>query len=205
MSLLTCNFGETILHIDDYNEKLHKNNITCKACDSKLIARKGDIKIHHYAHAKDSNCLIKHDGDNKTAWHILWQNIAKPEYLEKFMKTETEKHIADVVNEDKLVIEIQHSNISWEDIEARENFYGNMIWILDGTGGLKRDCTYFITANNYGIIQIRTIKFWDNINKKAFIDTGLNMFEIIKKIDKNLYIFKQVEYTDFLQLYILSI
>jgi competence CoiA-like predicted nuclease len=41
------------------------------------------------------------------------------------------KHRADIRRCDGFVIELQHSSISVEDIEAREAFYGNMCWLLD--------------------------------------------------------------------------
>ena len=43
-----------------------------------------------------------------------------------------EKHIADVKTSHNLVIEFQHSVISIEELSAREKFYGDMIWIVDG-------------------------------------------------------------------------
>jgi hypothetical protein len=44
-----------------------------------------------------------------------------------------ERHIADVKTERGLVIEFQHSQMPVEELQAREAFYGSMIWIVDGT------------------------------------------------------------------------
>lgn len=43
-----------------------------------------------------------------------------------------EKHVADVKTIGGLVIELQHSAMSLEELRSREAFYGHMIWIVDG-------------------------------------------------------------------------
>ena len=53
-----------------------------------------------------------------------------------------EKHIADVKTPFGLVIEFQHSPIEQMEVESRETFYGNMIWIVDGDRG-SLDLDYF--------------------------------------------------------------
>ena len=42
-----------------------------------------------------------------------------------------EKHIADIKASSGFVVEIQHSPISEQELLSRENFYGDMIWIVD--------------------------------------------------------------------------
>ena len=53
-----------------------------------------------------------------------------------------EKHIADVRTEHGLVIEFQHSHLDPLERAARERFYGNMVWVVDGTR-LQRDYPRF--------------------------------------------------------------
>ena len=43
------------------------------------------------------------------------------------------KHIADIKTDSGLVIELQHSSMSLEEMQSRENFYKKMIWIIDGS------------------------------------------------------------------------
>ncbi len=50
--------------------------------------------------------------------------------------------MADVRTDKGLVIEFQHSYINPEERRQRENFYKNMIWIVDGTR-LQRDFPRF--------------------------------------------------------------
>ena len=42
-------------------------------------------------------------------------------------------HIADIKTPYGLVIEFQHSAIKPDEVEKRTNFYGRVIWIVDGT------------------------------------------------------------------------
>lgn len=53
-----------------------------------------------------------------------------------------ERHIADVKTPFDLVIEFQHSPIEQMEVESREAFYGNMIWVVDGDRG-SADPGYF--------------------------------------------------------------
>lgn len=50
------------------------------------------------------------------------------------MEVDDERHRADVRCPSGLVVEFQNSHISPDDIEARENFYGRMLWIVNGAG-----------------------------------------------------------------------
>lgn len=67
-----------------------------------------------------------------TPWHLSWQNLCTKDSVEVVITKNDKKHIADIYDKkDGLVIEIQHSYISAEDIEERETFYEDMIWIID--------------------------------------------------------------------------
>jgi hypothetical protein len=59
-----------------------------------------------------------------------------------------EKHIADVRTEHGLTIEFQHSHLKPEEMSAREQFYGNMVWVVDGLR-LVRDLPRFIENFRY--------------------------------------------------------
>ena len=59
-----------LVSIDEVESGLSCNCI-CPACEKQLIARKGEIKIHHFAHYKSSDCL----GGLETALHKLCKEI----------------------------------------------------------------------------------------------------------------------------------
>jgi len=118
----------------------------CPCCDSEVIARCGTKRINHWAHKKDSDC--DHWWEPETEWHRAWKEHFPSEWQEVVYKAaDGEKHIADVQLSNGLVIEFQHSPIDPEERTSRENFYKNIIWVVDGTR-LKRDYPRFLKVRN---------------------------------------------------------
>lgn len=115
----------------------------CPGCGAPVIAKCGIQKVNHWAHRNTKMC----DSwwETETEWHRAWKNNFPIEWQEVFLPDEQtgEKHIADVRTEHGLVIEFQHSHITPEERIAREKFYKNMVWIVDGTR-LQRDYPRFI-------------------------------------------------------------
>ena len=113
----------------------------CQCCGSEVIAKCGQKKIWHWAHKSKANC--DHWWEPETQWHRDWKDKFPKEWQEVVhFAPNGEKHIADVRTPSGLVIEFQHSSISPEEQKAREDFYGDMLWIVDGTR-LKRDKSRF--------------------------------------------------------------
>lgn len=120
----------------------------CEVCHGQLRARKGDVRVPHWAHVSREVCDAWHEA--KGEWHIKWQDAFPENWRECLMEKEQERHIADIKTEHGLVIEFQHSPMNREEQEKREKFYGNMIWVVDGTR-LKSDKTRFIKNANVEI------------------------------------------------------
>src|SRR5690606_37103849 len=78
-------------------------------------------------------------------WHRDWKNRFGVNVQEVVLFDEHtgEKHIADVKTEAGLVLEFQHSALKPAERAAREAFYGNMVWVVDGTR-LVRDVPRFL-------------------------------------------------------------
>lgn len=114
----------------------------CPACGEEVIAKCGKIKINHWAHKTKHSCDVW--VENETFWHRKWKNNFPEQWQEKIFydNLNSEKHIADICTDDNLVIEFQHSSIKPEERESRENFYKNIIWVVDGTR-LKNDYERF--------------------------------------------------------------
>ena len=77
--------------------------------------------------------MCDHWWESETQWHRDWKNRFPQDWQEvvHFAK-DGEKHIADVKTEDGLRVEFQHSFIKHEEVKSRENFYKQMIWLVDG-------------------------------------------------------------------------
>jgi len=71
------------VHIKEYDKKTMNKQIKCIGCDAKLIAKCGNVYIHHFAHKRDNNCDFLQAHDSKTQWHMNWQNIVKNDCIEK--------------------------------------------------------------------------------------------------------------------------
>lgn len=118
----------------------------CPGCGAPVIAKCGTQKVHHWAHRNTKMC----DSwwETETQWHRNWKNKFPIVWQEIFLHDEQtgELHIADVRTEHGLVIEFQHSHIKPEERISRENFYKNMVWVVDGTR-LTRDYPRFVKAS----------------------------------------------------------
>lgn len=118
----------------------------CPCCDEDVIARCGPKNINHWAHKKDSDC--DHWWEPESEWHRAWKEHFPVDWQEVVhYADDDEKHIADVKTSHDLVIEFQRSPIDPEERASRENFYKNMIWVVDGTR-LKRVYSRFLKVRN---------------------------------------------------------
>ncbi len=112
----------------------------CEHCNGEVLAKCGSKIIWHWAHISVESCDSWYEPE--TLWHRNWKNKFGSEYSEKSLVKDGERHIADVLTKDNIVIEFQNSPISAETIRAREAFYDRMIWIINGAH-FKKNFTYF--------------------------------------------------------------
>lgn len=181
-----CKETNTNVSIENYNPEIHKT-LYCKNAHP-LMAKRGTTLKHHFAHHQNTACDSK-NSKNKTEWHISWQN--------RFCETEIPfppKHVADIVHGD-LVIEIQHSNISTNDISSREETYGNMIWIFD----VKNSVTgsEFVCRDDAGkcIVKLNR-KCLFQTTKPTYYDCGKYLLRKIS-LHNRYALCEIVEYCDF--------
>ena len=114
----------------------------CPLCGDEMLAKCGAVKIWHWSHKSRLSCDPW--WENETDWHRGWKAHFPPEWQETvlFDSTTGEKHIADVQTSYGLTIEFQHSVMHPDELKAREAFYKNIIWIVDGNRG-ELDKSYF--------------------------------------------------------------
>ena len=97
----------------------------CPSCSAEVLSKCGDLKVWHWAHCRSEDC--DSFSEPETAWHIGWKSEFDSDNVEVTMG----QHRADVITSSGSVIELQHSPISTTDIEERERFYGDMVWLID--------------------------------------------------------------------------
>lgn len=139
----------------------------CPTCPSEMIAKCGEDVMHHWAHKSKMKCDPWWEPE--TQWHRDWKNHYPENWQEVIKHDETtgEKHIADVQTKDGLTIEFQHSAIKPEERVAREGFYKNMVWIVDGAR-LKSDYSRFEQGvPNFRRTSTQSV-FYVHINSKTF-------------------------------------
>jgi hypothetical protein len=145
--------------IDDY-KKSEGIEAFC-SMGHKLSAKCGSVRVHHFAHYPNTDPCDIWRG-KMTYWHAQWQKIvldkshlevcldangkilghsafAGQSTFSNIVATKLDGHIADIINPSSnpnsrpLVVEIQHSSMSKEVIDAREAYYQHMVWLFDFT------------------------------------------------------------------------
>lgn len=102
----------------------------CPLCGKSVIAKCGPQVIWHWAHKGRRSCDPW--WENEGPWHRSWKSHFPSEYHEVIAyDSQGEKHIADLKLPDGLVIELQHSSMTIDEMRRRESFYDKMIWIGD--------------------------------------------------------------------------
>lgn len=136
-----------------------------------MIPRCGEIRVHHWAHKSKVDCDPWWEPE--TDWHRNWKNEFPLRWQERvFSDQDTgERHISDVQTLAGLTLEIQHSHLDPKERRARENFYKNMLWVVDGSR-LKGNREKIVTWRN-SLVEIsqgnrRTNLFLTNVAEEVF-------------------------------------
>ncbi len=109
-----------------------KGKGNCDICGSDTIAKCGEKVMWHWAHKSKMECDPW--WENETEWHRKWKEHFPENFREIIHHCETtgEKHRADIKSDNGIILEIQNSPISLEELRSRENFYKNLVWIVNG-------------------------------------------------------------------------
>ena len=88
--------------------------------------------IHHWAHYRPKGCDPW--WENETPWHRDWKNLFPIECREvSHIADDGEIHRADIKTPTGIVIEVQHSTMTDAEMKSREQFYRNLVWVLNGS------------------------------------------------------------------------
>lgn len=125
----------------------------CSICGEKLIPKCGKINIWHWSHKGNTDCDKWSEGE--TEWHLNWKNYIDENNREVIIRKNGIVHRADILNEKNVVVELQHSYISPDEIKEREEFYDNMVWLFDVKDVGDRIKGDFTTKEEYINLHIR--------------------------------------------------
>lgn len=186
-----------------------KDRANCSLCNKEVIAKCGEIKIWHWAHKSNIDCDDWFEPESE--WHLNW----KDEFPKECQEVTIKKCVSDYCNEEKYthnhngedhgdcmdceekihradikinnqVIELQNSPLSSDKIIEREEFYGNMIWLLNG----KKLCKGIRMKREKEVINFRWYhppKSWWFAKKIIYIDFSDVQEEEGKWIPENDY------------------
>ncbi len=121
-----------------YIDDTHSNKTYyCPYCGVPMITKRGDFRHHHFAHSARHYCSDTWaDSYDVSPWHNEWQMRFPKENQEVKLALGETKHRADALI-GRTVIEFQHSVMSVNVFNDRNNFYFNLnykvIWLFDLT------------------------------------------------------------------------
>ena len=154
----------------------------CASCGSILIPKCGEFRINHWAHRGERNCDPW--WENETEWHRLWKELFQADWQEVLhFDQKGEKHIADVKTSNDWIIEFQHSYLDPIERRSRNNFYGKIVWVVDGKRrktDMKQFSNWMSTGTQVSpknkIFKIafpeecRLLREWEDDNALVFLD-----------------------------------
>ncbi|WCO03515.1 competence protein CoiA [Psychroserpens ponticola] len=170
---------------DEKTEAIPKTFGKCPLCGKKVVSKCGEIKVWHWAHLKDKSC--DHWYEPETFWHLHWKLTFGKENAEIVIKKDGKRHIADILTNSDVVIELQNSPIQKSVIRKREKFYGErMLWLINGIDFKDNfevsnqdnfDVLYRfynnLPANNKLVFDWKWArKSWEEVERSVFIDFG---------------------------------
>ncbi len=148
----------------------------CPGCEAKLLSRKGEINIWHWAH-KSKACDF--DIKPETEWHLSW----KKKFPKDWCEVPIGKHRADVLLPSGRVVEFQSGYLSPSDAYGRHFDYKKIIWILNGNEFNDRFETSYKT-DFYTFRWKYSRRFVENLIGERYIDftetENRDIFEIQK-------------------------
>lgn len=152
-----------------------------------MIAKCGGYKAWHWAHRRKAGCDPW--WENETDWHRHWKNCFPTEWQEVIHRDSSsgERHIADVKTDAGVVVEFQSSSIRPEEVRARERFYDELVWVVNGNRRDRLDAGTFQASFDTGYRVINPsmleVEFtwygtskifarWSNAGAPVYIDFG---------------------------------
>ena len=147
----------------------------CPTCGDEMVAKCGPRLLHHWAHKGRRNCDPW--WENETDWHREWKSYFPENCREIHHRAEDgEIHRADVKTPTGIYIEIQHSAMSDAECKARETFYGNLLWIIDGRGFRKNFDVYHELPHPNSVVASNLV--WYKARRRMWGSTGGQFYRL---------------------------
>jgi hypothetical protein len=145
----------------------------CPGCYAPMVPKCGSLKEWHWAHKAGSDCDPWSEPIGP--WHLSWQAPLRPEHVEVPKKP----HRADIMGNGGVVVELQHSSISPEEIQRREAFYGDMVWLFDATFRFR-----VVRSEEMAFFAFGRTKHIAACRKPVFLDFGYILVQVERFTDR---------------------
>jgi hypothetical protein len=109
-----------------------KSGYHCPTCGDDVVLASGEVNVTHFRHKTTKKC----EEYGKTDWHKAWQNHF-PNNAEITIVRDGVTRRADLCfgqGDNRYFVEFQYSYMSRDEIQARERFYRNLVWVAYGKG-----------------------------------------------------------------------
>lgn len=144
---------------------------SCPGCGGPMRAKCGEVLTWHWAHL---NAECDPWSEPESEWHLAW----KARFPEQYQEVVIGPHRADVKGP-RAVLEVQRSGIEPAMIREREEFYGEMLWMLKGEDFKERFNTRYLGEGIYAWEWKRPRQTWGVAERRLLIDFG-EIFEITR-------------------------
>lgn len=175
-----------LIALDHNNNRVHisqshsNQEYYCPSCGAPLITKKGEERIHHFAHKAGHICKDSWETTRSydtSPWHVDWQQLFPKDNQEISLKLGNICHRADVII-GRTVVEFQHSIISTKKFEDRNNYYHNLgykvVWLFDMSELFESGDIYYEKTDHGLLVK------WNNPRKAfkehAFKDDNIDLF-----------------------------
>lgn len=144
----------------------------CPGCGGPVRAKCGEVLAWHWAHLT-AECDPWSEPESQ--WHLSW----KARFPEEYQEVVVGAHRADVKGP-AAVLEVQKSQIAPEMIREREEFYGEMLWMLKGDDFAERFTIGYRGRGVYWFEWKNPRKTWATAERRLLIDLRGEVFEITR-------------------------
>ena len=179
----------------------------CPTCHGEVISVCPKLNIvKHWRHKRDMDCdTWDNPHDSLSLWHRNWQKLVIPEKSEVTIG----EHRADMQGNNDIVLEIQHSTeISIDNIRVREEYYKNMVWVLDSSTFFEDwnyNC-YVPQGRNEIIYQIdKRIRKIRHYTKPLYVHLPCGALARIKSINEDTVTLEITHWKDFVDQYLSNV
>lgn len=155
-----------LLHDEYVTATPHQKGAVCPLCLSEVVARCGEINVHHWAHKKGAHCDVWCEPDSE--WRHKWLDSFSGCRIEQKLEIGKEKHFIDVQTEFGTNILLRRGRIKEAELAKMEDFFPSLVWIVD-LGSAKRAVNQFGKAHVEGFIS----HSFDEVYKTIMGDEGL--------------------------------